>query len=88
MQTIQRNFVTNLNNSGLSMERKYKQVKNFLNKEPEVVRVLGLKEDHYSFCIDTDTVRKVRNYLHATKSVDHKGHVKYDVWEDGEKLFG
>lgn len=88
MQTIQRNFVTNLNNSGLSMERKYKQVRNFLNKDPEVVRVLGLKEDHYSFCIDTDNVRKVRNYLHATKTTDHKGRTKFEVWEEAVKIFG
>lgn len=88
METIQRNFVKSLKDSGLSPARQYKEVKNFLKKEPEITRVLGLREDHYSFCIDTDSVRKVRNYMHATKSVDHKGRAKFEVWEEAVKIFG
>lgn len=88
METIQRNFVRNLKASGFSMARQYKEVEKFLHKEPQVTRVLGLREDHYSFCIDTDSVRKVRNYLHATKTTDHKGRAKFEVWEEDVKLFG
>jgi hypothetical protein len=88
METIQRNFVRSLKDSGFSPARQYKEVKNFLKKEPEITRVLGLREDHYSFCIDTDSVRKVRNYMHATKTTDYKGRTKFEVWEEAVKIFG
>jgi hypothetical protein len=88
METIQRNFVKNLNNSGFTMKRKYKEIEKFLNKKPVTTTVFGLKEECYSFCIDTDSVRKVRNYMYATKTMDHKGHAKHDVWEEGVKIFG
>ena len=88
METIQRNFVRSLKDSRFSPARQYKEIKNFLKKEPVVTTVLGMKEEYYSFCIDTDSVRKVRNYMHATKSVDHRGRTKFEVWEEAVKIFG
>jgi hypothetical protein len=85
--TIQRSFVKTLMSSKLSNAKKYKAVANFLKQKPEVESVPGLKVEYYSFCIDTDSVNKVRNYLHASKTTDYKGRIKYEIEEEYQLLF-
>ena len=85
--TIQRGFVTTLMSSSLSNSRKYKAIAKFLNQKPEVETLPGLKVEYYSFCVDTDTKNKVRNYLHASKTTDYKGRIKYEIEEEYQLLF-
>lgn len=88
--TIQRNFVSNLEATVNSPKKKFREVKKFLNKAPEIASVpqLGLREEHYSFCIDTDSVSKIRYYYHATKSSNHKGRTVYEAWIEEMKIGG
>lgn len=86
MATIQRNFVESLRDSGMSMARKWAAVKKFLNQKPEKERLIGLEVEYFSFCIDTDTVNKVRNFFHICKTTSFKGGVKYEIEEEHQLL--